>query len=317
MSLTLRSTKGSPLTFEEMDDNLIYLDQLAQQGGRGYKKTLSPDINWSEATMQEYEVNGDATFTFTGAEAGQVLSLLLDQQEAANLTWPTSVRWTNGDTPKFGLEVKPDGGFVTGSGFGGTVNALALQSDGKILVGGNFSDYDGVSIGRIARLNADGTLDAGFVTGSGFGGAVNALALQSDGKILVGGNFSDYDGVSIGDAIARLNADGTLDTGFVTGSGFNNGVLSFALQSDGKILVGGGFNMYDGTPIGDAIARLNADGTLDTGFVTGSGFIGLKGVGAVYALSPQPNGKILVGGSFNDYDGVVIRNIARLNADGT
>jgi len=294
-----------------MDDNLIYLDQLAQQGGRGYKKTLSPNINWSEATMQEYEVNGDSTFTFTGAESGQVLSLLLDQQEAGNLTWPTSVRWTNGDTPKFGLEVKLDGEFVTGSGFNGTVLSLALQSDGKILVGGNFSDYDGVGISRIARLNADGSLDTGFVTGSGFNGTVLSLALQSDGKILVGGIFSDYNGVGIS-RIARLNADGTLDTGFVTGSGFNSDVLSLALQSDGKILVGGSFNVYDGVGIGDDIARLNADGTLDTGFVTGSGFNS-----AVSSLALQSDGKILVGGSFNDYDGVDIRNIARLNADGT
>jgi uncharacterized delta-60 repeat protein len=267
--------------------------------------------------MQEYEVNGDATFTFTGAESGQVLSLLLDQQEAGNLTWPTSVRWTNGDTPKFGLDVKPDGEFVTGRGFNGFVYALALQPNGKILVGGNFSDYNGVGISYITRLNVDGSLDTGFVTGGGFNGIVYALALQPDGKILVGGNFSDYNGVGIS-CIARLNADGTLDTGFVTGSGFNSAVSSLALQSDGKILVGGYFNDYNGVVIGDAIARLNADGTLDTGFLTGSGFSGFKGVGIVYALALQSDGKILVGGSFNDYNGTPIGDaIARLNADGT
>ena len=92
---------------------------------------------------------------------------------------------------------------MTGSGFNGNVRSLALQSDGKILAGGEFTSYDKVSISRFARLNADGTLDTGFVTGRGFIGFVYALALQPNGKILVGGNFSEYDGVGI-IRIARL-----------------------------------------------------------------------------------------------------------------
>ena len=105
------------------------------------------------------------------------------------------------------------GQFNNGTGFNTTVSALAVQPDGKVLVGGAFTSYNGVSNVRIARLNADGTNNTGtgagqFNTGAGFNGTVNALALQPDGKVLAGGAFTTYQGVTA-TRLARLNTDGT------------------------------------------------------------------------------------------------------------
>jgi uncharacterized delta-60 repeat protein len=147
------------------------------------------------------------------------------------------------------------------------VNSVAVQSDGKVLIGGEFTTYNGTSRGYVARLNTDGSLDTGFLaTGAGANGAVNSVAVQSDGKVLIGGDFTTYNGTSRGH-VARLNSDGSLDSGFLaTGAGANGAVISLLVQSDGKVLIGGNFPAYNGTARG-SVARLNSDGSLDTGFL--------------------------------------------------
>ena len=204
-----------------------------------------------------------------------------------------------------------DTGFTIGSGFGGGgVSRVALQPDGKIVASGTFTSYNGTAQSRITRLNADGTLDTGFVIGTGFVGTVVDIALQSDGKILVVGNFTQYNGTAQS-RIIRLNADGTRDTSFTIGTSFNGPPSAVAIQSDGKILVGGDFTSYNGAARTNII-RLNADGTNDTGFTVGSGFNN-----SVFDIAFQPNGKIVVSGSFTSYNGTSRSRIIRLNADGT
>ena len=201
--------------------------------------------------------------------------------------------------------------FTIGTGFDAYVSDIALQSDGKILVGGNFTTYNGATQTRIARLNTDGTRDTGFTIGTGFNGLVYDIALQPDGKILVVGQFTAYDGVTQ-NYITRLNSNGTRDTGFSTGSGFvGSNARIIIVQPDGKILVGGFFTQYNGVTQ-NRITRLNSDGTRDTGFVQGTGFNG-----SVSAIALQSDGKILVGGSFTSYDGVTQNYITRLNSNGT
>ncbi len=188
----------------------------------------------------------------------------------------------------------------------GTVRSLAVQADGKILVGGGFITIGGVTRNRIARLNADGSLDTSFDPNLSIQSVVHSLALQSDGKILVGGAFNTVGGVTRNN-IARLNADGSLDTTFNPNA--NDDVYSMALQSDGKILLGGVFATIGGVTR-NYIARLNADGSLDTSFDPNAG-------NGVVSLAVQSDGKILLGGWFTTIGGVTRNYIARLNADGS
>lgn len=191
--------------------------------------------------------------------------------------------------------------------------AMALQPSGKILIGGQFTINGATKY--FVRLNMDGTLDASFINGlPGPDGFVERIAIQPDGKILIGGYFSNVNGVSrVG--IARLNADGTLDTGFGNGqAGVENSISSaLTLQPDGKILIGGQFTEVNGVPR-DHLARLNSDGTLDPSFP--DGLAGASNIiTVVNDIALQPDGKILVGGGdiIDDNE----KRIARLNSDGT
>ncbi|MBE9575987.1 T9SS type A sorting domain-containing protein [Flavobacterium proteolyticum] len=212
------------------------------------------------------------------------------------------------------IRLNPDGSkdtsFNIGSGFNATVCAIKKQSDGKILVAGNFTTYKGVTENRIIRLNEDGTKDTSFSIGTGFNNVIYSLALQTDGKIVIGGQFSMYNGITE-KGIIRLNPDGTKDTTFSTGAGFDFTVFTIKLQTDGKIVAGGDFTTYKGVTE-NRIIRLNTDGTKDTTFATGTGCNN-----AVYTIEQQVDGKIILGGSFTGYKGVTQNRIIRLNADGT
>jgi len=220
----------------------------------------------------------------------------------------------NGTTANSIIRLNTDGSvdtsFVYGTGFNGAVRSIVVQSDNKILVGGEFTNYNGTSANRIIRLNTDGTIDPSFVYGTGFNQQVYSIAIQSDGKILVGGFFTNYKGVSSA-RIIRVNTDGSKDTSFVIGSGFSYIVNAITIQSDGKILVGGEFTSYNGTPA-NYIIRLNSNGSIDTSFVYGTGFSF-----NVYEITIQSDGKILVGGQFTSYNGTPANNIVRLNSNGS
>ncbi|MFN5911466.1 MAG: hypothetical protein ACK45H_09040, partial [Bacteroidota bacterium] len=200
-----------------------------------------------------------------------------------------------------------DPSFNVGSGFSSIVFASALQPDGKIIAGGDFSTYNGVSRACIARLNPDGSLDAGFNPGSGFNGRVETVYLQSDGKIIVGGQFTAYNG-SLVNRIARLNPNGSLDATFNTGSGFNQTVRTINMQSDGKILVGGAFTSVNGV-LRNRIARLNTDGSLDLSFSSNVN-------NSVISINYQVDGKIIIGGTFTSVNGSNRFYVARLLQNG-
>jgi uncharacterized delta-60 repeat protein len=214
-----------------------------------------------------------------------------------------------------------DSTFTTGSGFvlsGGSqpVRTIAIQSDGKYIVGGNFISYRGVSYNNIIRLNSDGSIDNSFSIGTGFNLSVQTIKIQSDGKILIGGNFTAYNGTT-SNRIIRLNTDGSIDntfnvgTGFGTGTGFYNTISKIILQSDGKPIIVGDYSTYQGQTR-NRIIRLNTDGSIDTTFNIGTGF----NVGVIDAIL-QSDGKIIVGGDFTSYQGQTRNRIIRLNTDGS
>ena len=218
---------------------------------------------------------------------------------------------------RLNLDGSLDATFNPGTGFNSDVWTTAVQADGKIIIGGNFTTYNSITRNRIARLNADGTFDNSFNMGTGFSGLVYTTALQADGKVIVGGIFTNYNGTPV-NRIARLNTDGSLDATFNPGGvGAGGNVHTISFQADGKIIIGGTFSSYNGTPI-NRIARLNADGTLDTSFDPGTGAVGvnLPGV-AVRTATPQDDGKIIIGGNFYSYNGVPRNRLARIIGDGT
>jgi uncharacterized delta-60 repeat protein len=198
--------------------------------------------------------------------------------------------------------------------FDGDVQKIAIQPDGKILVGGDFFRFSGVLVNRIARLFPDGTIDNSFSTGSGFNESVRAIKVQPDGKILIGGFFTTFNGATV-NRIVRLNSNGTRDTSFTTNTGTALSGLAYdiEIQSDGKILIVGSFTTFNGATV-NRIVRLNSDGTRDTTFTTNTG------TGAsdyVKSIVVQPDGKILVGGGFATFNGVTVNRIVRLNSNGT
>jgi uncharacterized delta-60 repeat protein len=203
------------------------------------------------------------------------------------------------------FQIDPDPNFP---GANGPVYALAIQTDGKILVGGDFTMMGHETYIRRVRLSASGTPEDGFWYGLGADGAVYSIAVQSDGKILMGGNFTTVEGVTR-NHLARLNADGTLDTTFGPSTDYD--VKSLACRQDGKIYIGGYFAQVSGVGR-SGIARLYSDGTVDLGFNPPSGPSPFPYVTTIGFL---PNGKIFIGGHFTTYDGVARNRIARVFAD--
>ncbi len=207
------------------------------------------------------------------------------------------------------------------------VYSVALQADGKVLVGGAFNSVNGVPRSGIARLNTDGSLDTTFQNGMTGINSVRTVVVQPDGKIVVGGHFNFVNGIPRNN-IARLNTDGSLDDNFqngMAGVGYAAGyptVFSVAVQADGKVLIGGDFDSVNEISR-TGIARLRTDGSLDTDFQngmegpqTGDFYYTNFYNGSVSSIAMQADGKVLVGGSFEFFDGVPRSGIARLNSDG-
>ena len=196
---------------------------------------------------------------------------------------------------------------ATGGGVSSTVWSLAVQTDGRIVIGGDFTSINGTARTRIARLNANGTVDGSFLPTNTISSSVLALAVQTNNAVIIGGTFSSSLFPSWN---ARLNADGTTDTSF---SSYPNGpVYAIAIQADGKILIGGNFTTVNGANRYH-IARLNTDGSLDNTFQNG-----MAGASSnVRCIQIQSDGKILIGGDFTAVNNTGRNYIARLNSDGS
>jgi uncharacterized delta-60 repeat protein len=195
-----------------------------------------------------------------------------------------------------------------------SVDAFAVQADGKILVSGGFTTIGGESRYRIARLDAATGLADSFdpdPSGGSFG-SVDTIAVQADGKILAGGEFTSIGG-ALRNHIARLDPMTGLADSFDPNA--SSDVYTIAVQADGKVLAGGYFTSFSpnggGAVTRNNIARLETDGRLDRTLDLGGD------ASDVSAIAVQPDGKILIGGAFSTILGVPRGGIARLNTDGT
>jgi uncharacterized delta-60 repeat protein len=182
----------------------------------------------------------------------------------------------------------------------GPVTALALQSDGKLIVGGEFNSIDRQSRTKIARLQPSGALDPTFNAGAAFSSSdVIQLVVQPDGKILARSKTN----------LSRLNPDGSRDTAFIFRPAFTETTM-MQLQPDGKILISGS-DSYE--PYFSVHLRLYEDGAEQ---------LDLRGIlGRAFAAAVRPDGMILLAGSsfaFLPNDTVWKRQgIARLLATAT
>ncbi|MBL8000441.1 MAG: T9SS type A sorting domain-containing protein [Flavobacteriales bacterium] len=217
------------------------------------------------------------------------------------------------------VRLNPDGSIDPtfnpgGTGPGNAVEDMVRMPDGRILICGNFLTYNGANSYFIARLLADGTLDNTFnVQPNSINGAVWAIELHDAHKVIAGGEFFTCSGHSR-PHIVRFNDNGSVDTTFVVGTGFNHNVHELLVLPDLRIVVGGQFGLYNGTPTGH-IALLSPGGPIDMSMDNDPG-LGSSG-GTVRALARQPDGRILAGGYFQYHNGQPRSAIERLNIDGT
>ena len=195
-----------------------------------------------------------------------------------------------------------------------SVQDLTVQADGKVVIAGEFTTFNGISRSRIARLNADGALDASFNVGNGANSTVNSVAVQPNGKIFIGGFFTFFNG-SPSLRLARLNTNGSLDTSFESRLQTTASIRKVLQQADGKMLVGGNFNLYAGvarsslarltetvpsasvaTPTGQSIVVSTSGAAINFGEVTTAGDTVVTAISA-NQLQPLPPGYTLPAGT--------------------
>jgi hypothetical protein len=231
--------------------------------------------------IDKFYISGSFT-TYNGTSANRIISLNLDG----------SINTT----------------FNYGTGFSTNSRAILFNND-KIYIGGDFIAYKGIGANRIISLNLDGSINTAFDYGTGFNGTVfEDTIIKYNEKLYIGGNFTSYKGVT-NNRIISLNLDGSINTAFNIGTGFNNLVLGFYIVDD-ILYVNGNFTSYNGIT-SNGLIGLNFDGSINRTFVFGGATVLIQGI-----LKIQE--KYIVWGEFSSYEGVsVTGNILLLNSDFT
>lgn len=224
---------------------------------------------------------GFAPYTPAGPVSAMLLKpdgkLLLAGSTSSNTYWLVQLSASGNVDPSFNTTVN------------GKISCLALQSNGQILLGGEFTQVKGLNFNRLARINAAGTPDSSF--NPDVDGKVSCLGLQPTGEILLAGDFATVSGRPRL-RVARLSQNGTLDSSFVLDTVLNSAVESMALQADGRVVVGGGFE-------GRAFL-LSSAGKFISSYNVGS-------ITSILALAPEKTGRMLLGGISTPTEGYLRR----------
>jgi uncharacterized delta-60 repeat protein len=303
-------TSGSAVTGITLMENTDYKIQI-----RAIDRAGNISAGVYEKTWTSYQ-RPYTMLPWTVGANGQVASIAQKADQSFFLGGYFRNLLSPSDSVGSGVRILAAGGldssFAVGTGFDDTVLTSAALSSGKYLVAGGFKNFNGTPAAYLAQLNADGTLDGSFLGLNQFNGFIYSIAVDGSGKILVAGSFTKYGATTV-NRIARLNADGSLDSSFSTGTGFNSAMLKVFIQTDASLLVAGTATLYNGFAV-KQLVRLNSAGGLDTTFNTN---IGVGSNGTLYALAQQTDLKILVGGYFTLFGGIANDNLVRLNTDGT
>jgi uncharacterized delta-60 repeat protein len=294
-SLLIGNNAGfGPILFKSNPNNVIdnsFRDNLGSGFSGGSSITGSFPAVFSIKTTATNKILVGGAFTgLNGASAGHFIQL--NSNGTVDSTFKTAL----------------------GTAANDYVKAIVVQSDGKILVGGGFSSFNGTSAGRLVRLNSDGTLDSAFMAniGSGFNVEVESIVVQPDNKILVSGGWATFNGVSR-PRILRLNSDGTLDGTFNAGGSWATPPRIILLEN-GSVLVYGQKN--SGTSLSAGIHRLSSSGQLDTAFLQNAGTgIGSTGTAVAAHAVAQADGKILIAGRITSFNGISSKHMVRIGGE--
>ena len=260
--------------------------------------------------LARLESDGTLDSTFNSSAGGgpeayvHALAIQSDGKILVGGNFATLVGATRHRIGRLNADGSLDSAFSADVDTGLVVYSVAIQSDGKIIIAGLFTSVNGQARSNIARLNTDGSLDTSF-NPNAKNGNVHAVLIQPDGKIIVAGDFTEICGAAC-HRIVRLNTDGSIDPAFNPGTGADQAISCALLQADGKLVLGGQFAQFNGSPYA-ACVRLNSNGGVDTAFATGAGFDG-----EVFCLYQQADDKLVAGGNFASYDTTAYQNLVRL-----
>ncbi|MGB3526070.1 MAG: T9SS type A sorting domain-containing protein [Flavobacteriales bacterium] len=281
---------------------------------------LAPQIACSQAgSLDESFNSADLGFENGHGANGMVRAVLLqpDGRVIIGGSFGRYNAFTADDLARVNTDGTLDTTFISGAmSTAGSVYAMALQPDGRVIIAGDFTSVQGVSRPCIARLMPDGSLDNTFAPDLGANGRIRSVSLEPSGKIIIGGEFTTYAG-NARSCVARLMPDGSLDTSFDIGSGAGSGETSIvwmvnatSVQADGRVLAAGYFFTFNGADR-RYLVRLNSDGSVDNSFSIGTGTNN-----TIYSIAVQPDGRTVIGGMFTSYDGTACAGITRLLTDG-
>ncbi len=314
--------------------NHIELQNTGKSIISGYFTTYN-NISKPYVARLNTDLTLDQTFTFAGNQGAMDLAIQSDNKIIA-ATWSAGF----GGTSLGITRLLPDGAVDTSFNTGGTgisrnisytnemAYACAIQTDGKIVLGGDFYYYNGVQRLGIVRINTNGSIDTTFnptVLNTYYRSVVTGITIQLDGKIILLGFFSPPTAGATQQNIIRLNSNGTIDTTFSAGSTAGSLVFNVDLsvslyspiakamvQPDGKIIIAGAFNKYNGTNV-KSLVRLNTTGSIDTSFNTATG---VERAINELILEPSTN-KPIIGGEFTLFGTTAVKKLIRLTTTGT
>ncbi len=275
------------------------------------------------ARLNDIDGSAETTLLFDIAADGAVRSILIQIDDkiliGGDFTTLTDSNGIHNRNRIALLDADGDTDFNFDPNANGIVRSIVLQTDGKVLVGGDFTSMGGTLRNHMARLNLEfGAVDESFTPN--VNGIVHTITVPVDDKIVIGGEFTSLaeGGITHNrNYLARLYIDGSVDADFISNSLGNNGstaaISAIAIQGDGKYLIGGLFSHINGIERGH-IARLHPNGSVDTTWHTSVD-------GEVTSIVIQSNGKILICGDFNnitaDNGSFPKAFLAQLNDDGT